>query len=120
MRTLAERRLARLLEEFTRRQRESPTLVVRPWWWPGAERSDAGRGSGGAFGFVVEYCPAGEECAEIAVRVDRVRVEGPTGAREARLDLAAGWRLGSEDVGYPETLANHLLRLADRVLNEAA
>ena len=30
------------------------------------------------------------------------------------------WSLDDRDTGCPETLANHLLRLADQVLGEAA
>ncbi len=73
-----------------------------------------------ALGFVVEYCPHGVESAEVAVRPGRVRVEAPGGVREATLDLAAGWRLDGEDVRCVESLVNHLLGMADRLLDEAA
>jgi hypothetical protein len=36
------------------------------------------------------------------------------------LDLETGWVLDGVETGSPETLANHLLRLADRTLPEAA
>jgi hypothetical protein len=49
------------------------------------------------------------------VRGERVTVDGPLGAREAALNLTAGWTLDGTDTRSPETLANHLLRLADRV-----
>lgn len=111
----AERRLTRLMKEFSRRQRERPDLVVRPWW----SSRDAGGGRR-AVGFVVEYCPHGVESAEMAVRPDRVRVEGPCGLREAPLELDNGWWIAGEDVGCPELLANHLLSIADRLLGEAA
>jgi hypothetical protein len=107
----AEGRLIRLMEEFRRRQRQRPDLVVRPWWTPPGEDGTTAR-----VGFVVEYCPGGRESAELVVRGDRVTVDGPRGAREAPLDLAAGWGLDGTDTRSPETLANHLLRLADGVL----
>jgi hypothetical protein len=109
----ADQRLIRLIQEFRRRQRRCPDLVVRPWWTqPGA---------GGAtprLGFVMEYCPGGRASAELVVRADRVTVEGPRGAQESRLNLKDGWELDGTDTGSPETLANHLLRLADRLLEE--
>lgn len=125
----AESRLLSLMKEFEHRQRRRPELVVRPWWTP-TPTGDGGAGAGGeavkggpeagrpvgAIGFVVEYCPRGVESAELAVRVDRVRVEGPAGVLERSLDLGAGWWLDGEDRVCPETLANHLLRLADGVL----
>lgn len=110
----ARDRLRRLMEEFRRRQRECPDLVVRPWWVAD------GTGSRAAVGFVVEYCPRGVESAELAIRRDRVRVEGPGGVREARLELETGWLLDGEDRHSPETVANHLLSMADRLLEEAA
>lgn len=113
----ADHRLNRLMKEFIRRQRERPDLVVRPWW----SSDDAGPdGTRRADGFVVEYCPRGVESAEMAVRPDRVRVEGPSGLREAPLDLAGGWRIAGDDVGCAELMVNHLLAMADRVLGEAA
>jgi hypothetical protein len=108
------RRLMGLIEEFRRRQRVRPDLAVRPWWSPGAD------GAPGRLGFVVEYCPEGRESAEVVVRAGRVTVEGPRGVLEAALDLESGWVLDGVDAGSPETLANHLLRLADRTLAEAA
>lgn len=116
-RSAAEERLTRLMKEFSRRQRERPDLVVRPWWSPRHADADGARR---AVGFVVEYCPHGVESAEMAVRADRVRVEGPGGLREAPLDLRSGWRIGGEDVRCPELMANHLLSMADRLLGEAA
>lgn len=121
-------RLTGLMEEFRRRQRERPDMVVRPWWASGppvgsGEAVEAAPGRTGrrsAVGFVVEYCPAGVESVEIAVRRDRVRLEGPAGVRQATLELAAGWELEGVDVGCPELLANHLLSMADRLLGEAA
>lgn len=120
-RSPAEDRLIRLMEEFRRRQRERPDLVVRPWWV-----SDGAGAAGrlaerrGALGFVVEYCPRGGDSAELAVRPDRVRVEGPAGLREASLELATGWLLAGEDVECAELLANHLLSMADGLLGEPA
>jgi hypothetical protein len=108
------RRLMALIDEFRRRQRVRPDLAVRPWWSPGAD------GAPGRLGFVVEYCPAGRESAELVVRCGRVTVEGPRGVLEAVLDLESGWVLDGVDAGSPETLANHLLRLADRTLAEVA
>jgi hypothetical protein len=108
------RRLMGLIEEFRRRQRVRPDLAVRPWWSPGAD------GAPGRLGFVVEYCPEGRESAEVVVRHGRVTVEGPRGVLESVLDLESGWVLDGADAGSPETLANHLLRLADRTLAEAA
>jgi hypothetical protein len=130
-RGVAGERLVALMKEFRRRQRRSPELVVRPWWAPGraadgAASSGDGPGNGGppspyeslgAVGFIVEYCPRGVESAELAVRTDRVRVEGPAGVVEGRLDLETGWSLDGQDRICPETLANHLLRMADRVLD---
>jgi hypothetical protein len=110
-----EERLIELIEEFRRRQRRCPDLVVRPWW----TLAEA-EGLHPRIGFVVEYCPGGRESVEVVVREDRVRVEGPLGARETGLDLTAGWRLDGADAGSPETLANYLLRLADRALEDAA
>lgn len=113
----AKERMMELMHEFRRRQRSRPDLVVRPWWAPAAE-SNGGRGAGpGAVGFVVEYCPRGVVSAELAVRLDRVRVEGPGGALHGTLDLEEGWRLDGEDRVCPETLANYLLRMADEVLS---
>ena len=114
----ADERLIRLMEEFRTRQRKCPNLVVRPWWTP-YEPSDADTG-GGATGFVVEYCPGGVESAELAVRRDRVRVEGPAGVAHATVDLDAGWILDGEDRRCQETMANYLLRMADRLLGEEA
>lgn len=108
-----ERRLVELMEEFRRRQRRRPDLVVRPWWTAGED------GLRGRVGFMVEYCPTGSASAEVAVRLERVTVEGPSGATEAALELASGWFLDGSDTKSPETLANHLLRLADRTLGEA-
>lgn len=110
----SEIRLIGLLEEFRRRQRVRPDLAVRPWWSPGEA------GASGQVGFVVEYCPDGRSSAELAVRRRRVTVEGPRGAKDVDLALDSGWFLGDLDTGSPETLANHLLRLADRVLEDAA
>lgn len=115
-----ESRLIRLMEEFRERQRESPELVVRPWWSPEAGAGAGRRAGRGAVGFVVEYCPRGVESAEVAVRRNRVRVEGPGGVREAMLDLGSGWLLDGADVRCPELLVNHLLGMADRLLIEAA
>jgi hypothetical protein len=108
------RRLVALIEEFRRRQRIRPDLAVRPWWSPGTD------GAPGRLGCVVEYCPEGRESAEVVVRCGRVTVEGPRGLLEAVLDLESGWVLDGVDAGSPETLANHLLRLADRTLAEVA
>jgi hypothetical protein len=111
----------RLMEAFRERQRERPELVVRPWW--SSDVADAkGRVTGrrAAIGFVVEYCPRGIESAEIAVRPGRVRVEAPGGVRESPLDLTAGWHLDGADVRCAELLVNHLLGMADRLLDEAA
>ncbi len=122
-RARADGRLTRLMQEFVRRQAECPDLVVRPWWTAGSGSDGAGDGEGESrrmTGFVVEYCPRGVESAELAVRPDRVRVEGPGGLREAPLDLEAGWRLAGRDVGCHRLMANHLLSMADRLLNEAA
>jgi hypothetical protein len=110
-----EERLIQLIEEFRRRQRRCPDLVVRPWWTPAEANGQHPR-----IGFVLEYCPGGRESVEVVVREDRVTVEGPVGARETGLDLTAGWRLDGTDAGSPETLANYLLRLADRALEDAA
>lgn len=109
-----EERVIELMREFQRRQQRRPDLAVRPWW------SAGGAGAAGRVGFVVEYCPGGRESAELVVRGCRLRVEGPTGVLEAVLDLSGGWLLDGLDTGSPETLANYLLRLADRVLEEAA
>lgn len=108
----SEERLIRLMEEFRRRQRRCPDLVVRPWWTPPQEDGSA------RVGFVVEYCPNGRASAELVVRGARVTVDGPLGAREATLDLADGWGFDGKDTRSPETLANHLLRLADAVLGD--
>lgn len=112
----AEEGLVGLMEEFRRRQRRRPDLVVKPWWTPA--RPEPGRER---LGFVVEYCPHGQRSAELVVRATRVTVEGPGGALEAPLALGGGsWAIDGRDVGSPETLTNHLLRLADRALGEAA
>lgn len=116
MSSRSEDRLTRLMQEFRRRQRERPDLVVRPWWTTSEVFPEMGRTTG----FVVEYCPRGVESAELAVRRDRVRVEGPGGLRELPLDLSEGWLLGGEEVTCPELMANHLLAVADRLLGEAA
>lgn len=113
-------RFLSLLNEFRRRQRERPDLVVRPWWTSG-DGEGAGDGESGVVaGFVVEYCPRGVESVELAVRRDRVRVEGRGELRESSLDLGAGWLLDGADVRCPELMANHLLAMADRLLGEAA
>lgn len=112
--TVPERRLIRLLEAFQERERRCPNLVVRSWFTPSEEGMPA------RVGFVIEYCPDGHTSVELAVRQDRVTVDGPARAVEARLDLTDGWVLGDRDTGSPETLANYLLRMADRVLGEAA
>lgn len=112
-----EARLLALLAEFRRRQRRRPDLAVRPWW-TAADGNGTHRRS--RLGFVVEYCPAGHESAEVVVRLDRVTVEGPAGVAEAVLDLDGGWLLEGSDTGSPETLANYLLRLADRTLGGGA
>jgi hypothetical protein len=109
----AERRLVELMAEFRRRQRRRPDLVVRPWWTPGGE------GIPGRVGFVVEYCPTGSTSAEMAVRLDRVTVDGPAGSTDAVMELGSGWFLNGSDTKSPETLANHLLKLADRTLGDA-
>lgn len=108
----AERRLVELMEEFRGRQRRRPDLVVRPWWTPveGGLRKRVG--------FVVEYCPTGRTSAEVIVRLERVTVDGPGGVVEARLDLGSGWWLDGTDTRSPQTMANYLLRLADRALAE--
>ncbi len=118
-RSAGEERLTLLMEEFQRRQAERPELVVRPWWISGS-RGDDGDAPRRITGFVVEYCPRGVESAELAIRPDRVRVEGPRGLREAPLDLEAGWRLAGRDVSCPRLMTNHLLSMADRLLGEAA
>ena len=112
----AEERLAALMEEFRRRQRERPDLAVRPWWT--AEEGEASPRR--ITGFVVEYCPRGVDSAEVAVRAGRARVEGPRGVREVRLDLARGFRLDGEELECPELVANHLLSMADRTLDDEA
>jgi hypothetical protein len=109
-----ERRLIRLIEEFRARQRRCPNLAVRSWFTP----SDDGQPA--RLGCVIEYCPDGQRSVEVAVRHDRVTVEGPAGALEAPLDLTDGWVLDGRDTGSPETLANYLIRMADRALGEAA
>jgi hypothetical protein len=114
----AEERLIRLMEEFRDRQRRCPNLVVRPWWT--AREEDGGGAGRMTMGFVVEYCPAGVDSAELAVRRDRVRVEGPGGVLLGVLDLAEGWLLDGRDRACPETMANYLLRMADEVLENAA
>lgn len=116
----AQERLTSLLEEFRRRQRERPDLAVRPWWTSGGGGEAAGGPDAGIVGFVIEYCPRGVESVELAVRRDRVRVEGPGGVRESSLDLVAGWYLDGADVRCRELMANHLLSMADRLLGEAA
>ena len=104
--------LIQLMEEFRRRQRRRPDLVVRPWWAPPGKDHDRLR-----VGFVVEYCPHGRESADLVVRGDRVTVDGPTGATEATLDLdGTRWGIDGRDAGCPETLTNYLLRMADRAL----
>lgn len=95
-------------------------MVVRPWWAPGGPESVGRTGRRSAVGFIVEYCPHGIDSVELAVRRDRVRLEGPGGMRQATLDLTQGWHLEGDDVGCPELLANHLLSMADRLLGEAA
>jgi hypothetical protein len=110
----AECRIMELMEEFRRRQQQRPDLAVRPWWTQGKD------GGPPRLGFVVEYCPGGRESAEVVIRGCRVTVEGPGGVLEAGLDLNGGWLLDDVDAGSPETLANHLLRLADRLLDAAA
>lgn len=110
-----EARLLQLMEEFFRRQRRCPNLVVRPWW-----TAPGGDGVPMRVGFVVEYCPRGRESVELVVRSARVTVDGRLDALEAELDLDDGWALGGTETGSPETLANHILRLADRALEEAA
>jgi hypothetical protein len=109
-----ERRMAELVEEFRRRQRQRPDLAVRPWWSTGGVA-----GGGRRTGFVLDYCPAGSRSVEVVVRAKRVTVEGPAGVRDHVLDLEAGWVLDGADTGSPETLANHLIRLADRALEAA-
>jgi hypothetical protein len=109
-----EERVIELMREFRHRQQRRPDLAVRPWWSAGEA------GTAGRVGFVVEYCPGGRDSAEMVVRGCRLTVEGPAGVLEAVLDLADGWLLDGLDTGSPETLANHLLRLADRVLEAAA
>lgn len=111
----SEERLIELVEEFRSRQRRRPNLVVRPWWTP-----PEAEGLPPRIGFVVEYCPGGRESVEILVRESRVTVDGPKGVREADLDLSRGWELEGRETGSPETLANYLIRLADRALGEAA
>jgi hypothetical protein len=111
-----EERLAWLMEEFRERQRRRPELVVRPWWGQGA----GGRRERGSQGFVVEYCPGGVESVDVAIRRDRVRLDGPRGVRELPLDLSAGWVLDGEDRETPATLANHLLSRADGLLSGVA
>jgi hypothetical protein len=111
----SEQRMAGLIEEFRRRQRRRPDLVVRPWWTPPGTDGFPLR-----LGFVMEYCPGGRDSVELAARDGRVTVEGPVGARDVVLDLGAGWVLGGVDAGSPEILANLLLRLADRALEEPA
>lgn len=116
----ADDRLLRLMEEFRRRQRQRPDLVVRPWWTPVENGAVGHQPPHGALGFVIEYCPRGRDTAELAVRRDRVRIEGTSGLREAGLGLSDGWLLEGEDRVCPETLANYLLRLADQLLDEEA
>jgi hypothetical protein len=118
-RSEGDERLVRLMEEFQRRQSERPELVVRPWWTSGGAGDEEGA-SRRITGFVVEYCPRGVESAELAIRPNRVRVEGPGGLREAPLDLETGWRLAGQDVSCPRLMTNHLLSMADRLLGEAA
>ncbi|HSH44271.1 MAG TPA: hypothetical protein VK966_00310 [Longimicrobiales bacterium] len=110
----AEQRLLRLMAEFRRRQRARPDLVVRPWWSPVAAESEHP-----GVGFVVEYCPDGGASAELRVRSHCATVDGPGGSTHAVLALEAGWCFEGEDVGSPELLANHLLRLAGRILDVA-
>lgn len=109
-----EQRLLRLMGEFRRRQRMRPDLVVRPWWTP----VDADAETPGV-GFVVEYCPEGGASAELRIRADRAVVDTPHGSAEARLSLEDGWHFEGEQVAGPELLANHLLRLASRILDVA-
>jgi hypothetical protein len=108
-----DRRMNELMEEFRDRQRQRPDLVVRAWW-------TAVGGSRVRRGFVVEYCPLGRESVHLAVRGNRVTVDGPGGARDAALELTVGWILDGVDTSSPQTLANHLLRMADTVLGEPA
>lgn len=115
-----EARLTELMEEFQRRQRERPDMVVRPWWAPEGPEAVGRTGRRSAVGFIVEYCPHGVDSVELAVRRDRVRLDGPSGTRQASLELVSGWRLDGADVRCPELLANHLLSMADRLLGEAA
>lgn len=110
----AEQRLLRLMAEFRRRQRTRPDLVVRPWWSPVAAESEHP-----GVGFVVEYCPDGGASAELRVRADRATVDAPGGSTHAVLALEDGWCFEGEDVRSPELLANHLLRLASRILDVA-
>ncbi len=106
-----EQRLLDLIEELLRRQRRRPDMVVRPWWTPTSGVDDVSR-----VGFVLEYCPGGVVSVELAVRGDRVTVDGPGGASEVPLRLSECWEIDGVDAGSPEILANHLLRLADRAL----
>jgi hypothetical protein len=108
----SDERLIRLMTEFRRRQQRCPNLVVRPWW------TTSGDGERLRVGFVVEYCPHGRESAELVVRQGRVTVDGPAATCDATLDLVDRWELDGVDTRSPETLANHLLRLADGVLGE--
>jgi hypothetical protein len=112
--SVPERRLIRLIEEFRERERRCPNLVVRSWFTPSDEGMPA------RVGCVIEYCPDGRKSVEVAVRQDRVTVDGPASALEAVLDLTEGWVLDGRDTRSPETLANYLLRMADRALGEAA
>lgn len=110
----SEQRLLRLMGEFRRRQRARPDLVVRPWWSP----VPADSGEPGV-GFIVEYCPEGGASAELRVRGNRATVDAPGGSTEAVLSLQEGWFFEGEDVRGPELMANHLLRLASRILDVA-
>jgi hypothetical protein len=112
--SVPERRLIRLIEEFRERERRCPNLVVRSWFTPSDEGMPA------RVGCVIEYCPDGRRSVEVAVRQGRVTVDGPATALEAPLDLTDGWVLDGRDTGSPETLANYLIRMADRALGEAA
>ena len=110
-----ERRILDIIEEFRRRQRRRPDLVVRPWWTPPGRAQPDGPPR---IGFVLEYCPGGRETVELRLSRAGVVVEGPGGRREATVDLEDGWRLGGMDTGSPEILVNRLFQLADAVLGE--
>lgn len=111
-----EEKLVRLMEELGERQRRRPDIVVRPWWSPGPPQAGSPR-----VGFVLEYCPDGRQTVQLRVRSRRITVEGPAGVVEASLDLQGDrWAVNGEEAGCPELLANHVLRLADQALVEAA